>query len=221
MRLFNAVGGRPHHDPAEDPRGRADRAQVGHPAVANAQRQVESRNFDIRKNVLKYDDVMNEQRKVVYGQRQRLLEGDTSTSTSSPRSTSRTSSRTPSTSTARGRLPRGVGPRRPRDPTSSRSTTRRSTSRTSTSRRSTATSCSSRPHRRRLRGLRAPRGGGRRRRGHARGRTPGDPVGRRPQVARAPLRDGCAARRHRPAAVGQRDPLTEYQREAYDVVRRT
>ncbi len=45
-------------------------------AVANAQRQVESRNFDIRKNVLKYDDVLNEQRKVIYGQRQRLLEGD-------------------------------------------------------------------------------------------------------------------------------------------------
>jgi preprotein translocase subunit SecA len=45
-------------------------------AVANAQRQVESVNFDRRKNVLKYDDVMNEQRKVVYGQRQRLLEAD-------------------------------------------------------------------------------------------------------------------------------------------------
>jgi preprotein translocase subunit SecA len=45
-------------------------------AVANAQRQVESLNFDRRKNVLKYDDVLNEQRKVVYGQRQRLLEGD-------------------------------------------------------------------------------------------------------------------------------------------------
>ncbi len=45
-------------------------------AVANAQRQVESRNFDIRKNVLKYDDVLNEQRKVVYGQRQRLIENE-------------------------------------------------------------------------------------------------------------------------------------------------
>ena len=45
-------------------------------AVANAQRQVESRNFDIRKNVLKYDDVLNEQRKVVYGQRQRIIDGD-------------------------------------------------------------------------------------------------------------------------------------------------
>jgi preprotein translocase subunit SecA len=45
-------------------------------AVANAQRQVESINFDRRKNVLKYDDVLNEQRKIVYGQRQRLLDGD-------------------------------------------------------------------------------------------------------------------------------------------------
>ncbi len=45
-------------------------------AVANAQQQVESLNFDRRKNVLKYDDVMNEQRKVIYGQRQRLLEGE-------------------------------------------------------------------------------------------------------------------------------------------------
>lgn len=45
-------------------------------AVANAQGQVESLNFDRRKNVLKYDDVMNEQRKVVYSQRQALLDGD-------------------------------------------------------------------------------------------------------------------------------------------------
>ncbi|MFP4149951.1 MAG: preprotein translocase subunit SecA [Nitriliruptoraceae bacterium] len=45
-------------------------------AVANAQGQVESLNFDRRKNVLKYDDVMNEQRKVVYAQRQALLDGD-------------------------------------------------------------------------------------------------------------------------------------------------
>ncbi len=45
-------------------------------AVERAQSQVESRNFDIRKNVLKYDDVLNEQRKVIYSQRQRLLEGD-------------------------------------------------------------------------------------------------------------------------------------------------
>jgi preprotein translocase subunit SecA len=45
-------------------------------AVARAQTQVESRNFELRKNVLKYDDVMNEQRKVVYNQRSRVLEGN-------------------------------------------------------------------------------------------------------------------------------------------------
>ncbi|MGI8575437.1 MAG: preprotein translocase subunit SecA [Egibacteraceae bacterium] len=44
-------------------------------AVQRAQTQVESRNFEIRKNVLKYDDVMNEQRKVVYSQRSRVLIG--------------------------------------------------------------------------------------------------------------------------------------------------
>ena len=44
-------------------------------AVQRAQTQVESRNFEIRKNVLKYDDVMNEQRKVVYSQRTKVLEG--------------------------------------------------------------------------------------------------------------------------------------------------
>ena len=44
-------------------------------AVLRAQTQVESRNFEIRKNVLKYDDVMNEQRKVVYAQRDAVLTG--------------------------------------------------------------------------------------------------------------------------------------------------
>ena len=44
-------------------------------AVARAQGQVESRNFELRKNVLKYDDVMNEQRKVIYAQRSEVLQG--------------------------------------------------------------------------------------------------------------------------------------------------
>lgn len=42
-------------------------------AVANAQRKIEARNFDIRKNILKYDDVMNLQRKTIYALRDRLL----------------------------------------------------------------------------------------------------------------------------------------------------
>jgi preprotein translocase subunit SecA len=44
-------------------------------AIANAQRQVESQNFERRKNVLKYDEVMNKQRQVIYETRRRVLEG--------------------------------------------------------------------------------------------------------------------------------------------------
>ncbi|MDD2421942.1 MAG: preprotein translocase subunit SecA [Heliobacteriaceae bacterium] len=45
-------------------------------AIENAQRKVEARNFDIRKHVLEYDDVMNQQREVIYAQRRMVLRGD-------------------------------------------------------------------------------------------------------------------------------------------------
>ena len=45
-------------------------------AIENAQRKVEGRNFDIRKQLLEYDDVANDQRKVVYEQRNRLMDVD-------------------------------------------------------------------------------------------------------------------------------------------------
>ena len=45
-------------------------------AIENAQRQVESRNFQTRKNVLQYDDVMNTQRKVIYEERRKVLDGE-------------------------------------------------------------------------------------------------------------------------------------------------
>ncbi len=44
--------------------------------IENAQKQVESRNFQIRKNVLQYDDVMNTQREVIYDQRNQVLDGE-------------------------------------------------------------------------------------------------------------------------------------------------
>jgi len=44
-------------------------------AIANAQGQVEAQNFESRKNVLKYDDVMDRQRKVIYAERRQILEG--------------------------------------------------------------------------------------------------------------------------------------------------
>ena len=45
-------------------------------AIENAQKQVESRNFQTRKNVLQYDDVMNTQREVIYKQRAQVLDGE-------------------------------------------------------------------------------------------------------------------------------------------------
>ncbi|MBL0206737.1 MAG: preprotein translocase subunit SecA [Propionivibrio sp.] len=58
---------------------------IEHPLVSrsleSAQRKVESRNFDIRKQLLEYDDVANDQRKVIYAQRNELLETDDITET--------------------------------------------------------------------------------------------------------------------------------------------
>ena len=44
-------------------------------AIASAQGQVETQNFEVRKNVLKYDEVLNQQRKVIYAERRKVLEG--------------------------------------------------------------------------------------------------------------------------------------------------
>jgi preprotein translocase subunit SecA len=45
-------------------------------SIASAQSQVEAQNYEIRKNVLKYDDVLNRQRQVIYDERRRVLEGE-------------------------------------------------------------------------------------------------------------------------------------------------
>ncbi|WP_422526417.1 preprotein translocase subunit SecA [Serratia fonticola] len=58
--------------------GMKDGEAIEHPwvtkAIANAQRKVESRNFDIRKQLLEYDDVANDQRRAIYSQRNELLD---------------------------------------------------------------------------------------------------------------------------------------------------
>ena len=60
--------------------GLKDGEAIVHPwinkALERAQKKVEARNFEIRKNLLKFDDVMNDQRKVVYEQRRELLDAD-------------------------------------------------------------------------------------------------------------------------------------------------
>lgn len=51
-------------------------AKIINHSIETAQKRVEARNFDIRKNVLQYDNVMNRQRHIIYTERQRVLEGE-------------------------------------------------------------------------------------------------------------------------------------------------
>src|SRR5271157_860472 len=55
-------------------------AAIAHPWVNNAlekaQQKVEARNFELRKNILKYDNVLNDQRKVVFEQRKEIMSAD-------------------------------------------------------------------------------------------------------------------------------------------------
>ncbi len=63
-----------------DKLGMEDGQPIDHPMISksieSAQKKVEGRNFDIRRHVLEYDEVMNEQRKVIYSQRRQVLEGE-------------------------------------------------------------------------------------------------------------------------------------------------
>ena len=58
------------------PDGEAIEAGIVTRSIESAQRKVEARNFDIRKQLLEYDDVANDQRKVIYQQRNDILEAD-------------------------------------------------------------------------------------------------------------------------------------------------
>ncbi len=58
------------------PEGEAIEAGIVSRSIEGAQRKVEARNFDIRKQLLEYDDVANDQRKVIYQQRNEILESD-------------------------------------------------------------------------------------------------------------------------------------------------
>jgi preprotein translocase subunit SecA len=59
------------------PEGEPIEAGIVTRSIESAQRKVEGRNFDIRKQLLQYDDVMNDQRKVVYEQRQDVMDSET------------------------------------------------------------------------------------------------------------------------------------------------
>ena len=75
MRLFNASAVESIMNRLNMPEDLPIEANMVTKAVARAQAQVESRNYEIRKNVLKYDDVMNAQRKIIYRERDTVLHG--------------------------------------------------------------------------------------------------------------------------------------------------
>ncbi|MDR1311473.1 MAG: preprotein translocase subunit SecA [Burkholderiaceae bacterium] len=74
LRIFAGERMRAIMDRFKMPEGEAIEAGIVNRSIESAQRKVEGRNFDIRKQLLEYDDVANDQRKVIYQQRNELLE---------------------------------------------------------------------------------------------------------------------------------------------------
>jgi preprotein translocase subunit SecA len=76
MRLFNSGAAASLMNRSSVPDEQAIESKVVSRAIASAQSQVEARNAEIRKNILKYDDVMNRQREAIYADRRQILEGE-------------------------------------------------------------------------------------------------------------------------------------------------
>ena len=74
MRIFAGDRVRAIMDKLKMPEGEAIEAGIVNRSIESAQRKVEARNFDMRKQLLEYDDVANDQRKVIYQQRNEILE---------------------------------------------------------------------------------------------------------------------------------------------------
>ena len=192
----------------EDGREQPIEAKMLSRTIENAQKKVEQQNFLIRKRVLEYDDVMNQQREVVYKYRREILEGR-DMSEPAKEELRGVFERIVQEYTP-GRLHRGLGRRRACSRRSSRSTTRASAPRTSTPRRSTATSSpagctTTRSSAYARREERARRGA------DARARARGAAADHRRALARAPVRHGLPARGHPPARVCPARPAGRVQ----------
>ncbi len=176
-------------------------------SIMSAQAQVEAQNFEIRKNVLKYDDVLNRQRTVIYQERRRVLEGedlheqlrffvndviegyvDAETADGFPEDWNLERLWT----ALRALYPVTIDAEQVVEAAGGRSNL--------TNEQAQGRAALGRPPRLR------PARGGPGLRGHARGRAPRHALGARPQVARAPLRDGLPAGGHRPARDGPARP---------------
>ena len=173
-------------------------------AIERAQNTVEARNAEIRKDVLKYDEVMNEQRKVIYARREQILEGEdlrarTIEVLSSAIDSIVTANCAGSDYREDWNLDGLLTEARLYFPTT---TTTDELAELPTATPSTRTWLA-RPSPTTSSGRRRCRPRGRRAGGHHAGpRAGGHAPAHRPEVARAPLRDGLPARGHRPAGHG-------------------
>jgi preprotein translocase subunit SecA len=200
MRLF-ATGALNYVMGRALPDDEAIEAKMVTKAIERAQTTVETKNAEIRKNVLKYDEVMNEQRKVIYARRDQILDGEDLRSGGDgvPRRGRRLTHR----HALRVGRRRRVGPRRAQQGAHALLPEHDHRRRSAPVWR----------HRRDLRprdgsghrALRAPRAGTRQRRAPA-GRTPGDAAHHRSALARAPRGDGLSPRWHQPASDGPEGP---------------
>ena len=173
--------------------------------IEKAQKKVEEQNFLIRKRVLEYDDVMNEQRRVIYAYRDEVLEGksigEEARTEVGPRD------RAHDRRLRRRRLRRGLGRRRHAHGARPVLPGRR---RPSIPRRSTATRSASGSYERRDAAVRRARTGARRG-ADARARALPAAADHRRALARAPVRHGLPARGHPPARVRPDRPAGRLQ----------
>ena len=165
-------------------------------AVENAQKQIEELNYERRKNVLKYDEVMNGQRTAIYGERRKILEGQDIDEQAKGFVEDVVSATVQDVMPAR-RLPRGLGPGR------AAHVAARDLSRQHHEGRGRRRRGRDRARAALHRGFAGDvrrQGGARRRRRHARARAGRPAQHHRHEVARAPVRDGLPAGGHPPAS---------------------
>ncbi len=200
MRLF-ATGALSYVMNKALPDDEAIEAKMVTKAIERAQTTVETRNAEIRKNVLKYDEVMNEQRKVIYARRDQILEGarpQVGGDGVPERGRARAAR-----DALRQRGRRRVGPRRPgqgAEDVLADLGHRGAPGRLPQHRPDV------RPRDGRRHGLLRASRGRARREGHARGRAPGDVAHHRPALARALGGDGLPQGGHQPPGDGPEGP---------------
>ncbi len=185
-------------------------------AIERAQNTVEQRNAEIRKNVLEYDEVMNEQRKVIYKRRDQILDA-ADLRDEAIEYLAEAVDGVISTFCV-DRLQRGVGPRGPaaRDGRLLAGRRHRRRAQGAAPAPTSSTSCSWARRTAYYEAREAELG----RRDDARDRAPGHVADHRPALARAPLRDGLPAGGHQPAGHGPEGPARRVAARGLRDVRR-